>query len=123
MLNLPAQISCPEPGAPDAVEDMMHPDQRAIVAAGRKVNAMFETISQVNKNVLQVSRNIFLTSDQHCKCHGQPVFSLVLSSLLACGSGLHVVLTRSHECVSCINGPEHGLCIQALMQDRLSAYE
>lgn len=55
MLNLPAQINCPEPEGPDAVEDMMHPDQRAIVAAGRKVNAMFETISQVNKNVLQVS--------------------------------------------------------------------
>ena len=70
-LNLPAQINCPEPDAPDAVEDMMHPDQRAIVAAGRKVNAMFETISQVNKNVLQVSPCVMRTAHQHlemCRC-------------------------------------------------------
>lgn len=66
MLNLPAQINCPEPEGPDAVEDMMHPDQRAIVAAGRKVNAMFETISQVNKNVLQVSAS--LGSHTQCPC-------------------------------------------------------
>ena len=85
-LNLPAQISCPEPGVPDAVEDMMHPDQRAIVAAGRKVNAMFETISQVNKNVLQVSGNIFLTSDQHCKRHGQPVLLISVFIIIACRS-------------------------------------
>lgn len=67
-LNLPAQINCPEPEVPDAVEGMMHPDQRAIVAAGRKVNAMFETISQVNKNVLQVNLFLFLITREWPVC-------------------------------------------------------
>ena len=74
MLNLPAQINCPEPEGPDAVEDMMHPDQRAIVAAGRKVNAMFETISQVNKNVLQVGGTVAFTCvpQYPCMCKMSP---------------------------------------------------
>ena len=77
-LNLPAQINCPELDAPDAVEGMMHPDQRAIVAAGRKVNAMFETISQVNKNVLQVSPCVLSTADQHLQV---PTFCILMASL------------------------------------------
>lgn len=53
-LNLPPELALPDPGAADVVADMTHPDQRAIGAAGRKVLAMFETISQFCQKAQQV---------------------------------------------------------------------
>ena len=53
-LSLPPELALPEPQAVDVVADMTHPDQRAIGAAGRKVLAMFETISQFCQKAQQV---------------------------------------------------------------------
>lgn len=53
-LSLPPELALPEPEAVDVVADMTHPDQRAIGAAGRKVLAMFETISQFCQKAQQV---------------------------------------------------------------------
>ncbi len=54
-LSLPPELALPEPEAVDVVADMTHPDQRAIGAAGRKVLAMFETISQFCQKAQQVT--------------------------------------------------------------------
>jgi len=54
-LSLPPELALPEPQAVDVVADMTHPDQRAIRAAGRKVLAMFETISQFCQKAQQVT--------------------------------------------------------------------
>jgi len=53
-LSLPPELALPEPESVDVVADMTHPDQRAIGAAGRKVLAMFETISQFCQKAQQV---------------------------------------------------------------------
>ena len=53
-LNLPPELAVHESQAADVVGDMIHPDQRAIGAAGRKVLAMFETISQFCQKAQQV---------------------------------------------------------------------
>ena len=62
-LNLPPELALPDPGAADVVADMTHPDQRAIGAAGRKVLAMFETISQFCQKAQQVILFFFC-----CRC-------------------------------------------------------
>ena len=53
-LNLPPELAVHEAQSADVVADMIHPDQRAIGAAGRKVLAMFETISQFCQKAQQV---------------------------------------------------------------------
>ncbi|DBA91109.1 hypothetical protein WJX77_004703 [Trebouxia sp. C0004] len=57
-LSLPPELALPEPEAVDVVADMTHPDQRAIGAAGRKVLAMFETISQFCQKAQQANTDL-----------------------------------------------------------------
>ena len=77
-LNLPPELALPDPGAADVVADMTHPDQRAIGAAGRKVLAMFETISQFCQKAQQVILFFF------CCCHCCTVAFDAMRGCLCC---------------------------------------